>query len=314
MDLPLEIRLIIEELANGQKITDLRRISNALSDKYLNESGQGKNLVVSDLEALTYAIVRMPATYSSVYSSLKYTFEFFKEPIDSVLDIGAGVGTASIVVSQFYKGIKYNCVEREKSMINLGKKLTSDLNVEWIESDFTKSFIDKKADLMIASYSLNELSPTDRNRIVSNLWSLTNKLLVIVEPGTVVASNALKTIRNDLVKEGGYIVAPCPYCEECKMGKDDWCHFSSRIARSRLHKLVKDVDVPFEDEKFSYLAISKTKVDVPCGMRILRHPVIKKGYTEITVCGSNGIETLKITKKDDCYKQVKKSKVGDLII
>ena len=39
---------------------------------------------------------------------------------------------------------------------------------------------------------------------------------------------------------------------------------------------LKNADLPYEDEKFSYIAISKEKCD-NSGLRILRHPMIEKG-------------------------------------
>ena len=38
---------------------------------------------------------------------------------------------------------------------------------------------------------------------------------------------------------------------------DDWCHFSVRLPRSREHMHAKRAKVPFEDERFAYLAVSR---------------------------------------------------------
>ena len=39
----------------------------------------------------------------------------------------------------------------------------------------------------------------------------------------------------------------------------DWCHFTQRLPRSRAHKQIKEADVPFEDEKFSYVALTRAR-------------------------------------------------------
>ena len=37
----------------------------------------------------------------------------------------------------------------------------------------------------------------------------------------------------------------------------DWCHFTQRLPRSRAHKQIKGAELPFEDEKFSYVALTR---------------------------------------------------------
>ena len=40
----------------------------------------------------------------------------------------------------------------------------------------------------------------------------------------------------------------------------DWCHFTQRLPRSRAHKQIKGAELPFEDEKFSYVALTRAPV------------------------------------------------------
>ena len=40
----------------------------------------------------------------------------------------------------------------------------------------------------------------------------------------------------------------------------DWCHFTQRLQRSRAHKQVKGAELPFEDEKFAYVALTRAPV------------------------------------------------------
>ena len=62
---------------------------------------------------------------------------------------------------------------------------------------------------------------------------------------------------------------------------------------------------------YSYIAFSK----VECNRvknRILRHPIINKGYSEYKVCCEDGIKSIKISKKDGkLYKEAKKKSAGD---
>ena len=109
------------------------------------------------------------------------------------------------------------------------------------------------------------------------------------------------------------IIAPCTCQTECSLPVDDWCHSIVRVERSKVHKFVKDADVPYEDEKFSYIAISREKIN-NSGARILRHPNISSGFIKVKLCNNGSIEEKTITKKEkDLFKKVKKLKCGDLI-
>ena len=75
----------------------------------------------------------------------------------------------------------------------------------------------------------------------------------------------------------------------------------------------KKGELGYEDEKFSYIAFSKTQENNGKD-RILRHPQIRQGHIKIKLCTPNGIEERTITKKDgQIYKQVKKLDAGDIL-
>lgn len=108
-------------------------------------------------------------------------------------------------------------------------------------------------------------------------------------------------------------MAPCPHEQECRIKSDDWCHFTCRVQRSKLHKLIKNADVPYEDEKYSYIVFAKEKVDNE-GVRILRHPQIAKGRIDLEICGKNENKKIRITKKNkELFKKARKVKCGDMI-
>ena len=73
MDLPVSLRLAIEEKAADYSTAELAKEAAAISRRYRDEVGAGKRLVTTDLSALTYAIMRMPATFGAVSSALGYT-------------------------------------------------------------------------------------------------------------------------------------------------------------------------------------------------------------------------------------------------
>ena len=85
-----------------------------------------------------------------------------------------------------------------------------------------------------------------------------------------------------------------------------------RTERSKLHKLLKSGDSPYEDEKFAYLAAVRGNVS-KTGRRILRHPQINSGFVELRVCTANGIEDVKVTRSMKEFKRARKAECGDMI-
>lgn len=113
----------------------------------------------------------------------------------------------------------------------------------------------------------------------------------------------------------GGIVAPCPNLETCPIPEDDWCHATCRVSRGKLHKLLKNGEVPYEDEKFSYISVCKNNIDVKKFARVLRHPKIESGKITLKLCTGSGVEELIITKKDkENFKRARKVKCGDIWI
>lgn len=327
MEFPIELRNEIEKLTEKYSVEQLRKTSKSVTDKYKNQSGKGKNLITNEIEAAVYSIVRMTATFGAVYRALEYSFENTDLQIKSVIDIGAGTGAASWAAAEIKELEKIICIEREKAMRDFGKKYMqkgneSLKNAQWISGDILSSEIPDGYDLIISSYVLNEMTESDREKTISRLWEKTEKMLLIIEPGTPEGFRQIKNARSQLIKKGAYIAAPCFHQNECKISENDWCHFSVRIQRSKLHKLIKDADVPYEDEKFSYMSFVKEKplnlINNSDNSRILRHPVIEKGKIKLTVCSKLNSDCenkeIIITKKDgNLFKYARKSKWGDKI-
>ena len=124
----------------------------------------------------------------------------------------------------------------------------------------------------------------------------------------------IKDIRNRLIDSKGSIIAPCPNIRECPMLDNDWCHSTCRVSRSKIHKLLKSGEAPYEDEKFSYISVTKELNFEKNIIRVLRHPKIESGKIGLRVCTSNGIEDIVVTKKDkERFKIARKVKCGEVI-
>ena len=261
----------------------------------------------------------MPATFCAVTTALKHTLNIAKScEIESVLDIGAGTGAAAWAINEIIKPKEIICLEREEAMRNIGQalmKYNEEMKkVEWINADITNSQIIKGADLIVSSYMINELKQEQRKNIIQKLLNLEeSKIILIIEPGTPEGFKNIKEIQKIALENGAYILAPCTSQEICKLPENDWCHTTIRVERNKTHKLLKSGDAPYEDEKFSYIAISKENLTTAAS-RILRHPIIETGKITLKLCNKGNIEEKIITKKDkEQFKLAKKKKCGDAI-
>ena len=316
MELPFTLKAAIEEKCAAHPTPDLITAARNISERYRNESGHGKRLLTEDVEALSYAVVRMPATFGAVSTALAHTMACFDESIATVLDVGAGTGAATWAVHEALDGLmEITCLEREDAMIRLGSGLMAEdetlSRARWVRHDLAVAPVTQRADLVIASYALNELSGEKRAEVLRQLWDCAGKLLIIIEPGTPEGFSQLRKARESLIALGGHVAAPCVHQGECPLPAEDWCQFTVRVARSRLHKLLKGGDVPYEDEKFSYLAVAKEPAR-PAECRILRHPQKESGRITLRLCTPESIQDKVITKKSgELFKRARKADSGD---
>lgn len=312
MEFPQHIRGRIEELAGKEDIRRLSKAAHSLSENYRRE----EHISASDkTELLAYSAVRMPATFGAVSRALELTFEAFEkwgenaDGISSVLDAGAGTGAAAIAAGIMLEDAEITCLERDHNMLELGKQFAE--NACWKERDIING-IDEKADLAVCSYCLNELPESHRKTVTASLAKAADKLLLIVEPGTPRSFEEVKKTRDELISLGMRIIAPCPADGACMLPKDDWCHFTARIARSRLHKQLKGGEVPYEDEKFCFLAaVWAYNERLSKNARIIRKPIIEPGKITLRLCSGDGISEKTVTRSSPLFKRARKSDTGD---
>ena len=316
MDIPQELKEQIEKIITGTKHKNLIEESQSISKKYRENDGKGKKLVTKQTEAVAYAISRMPATYCAVHSVFSKVFKTYNNEIKTALDVGAGTGAATWAIKEFVNPQKVICLEREQAMRDIGKELMRNNleNVEWEKFDLTSNDINKKADLVVTSYVINELSEEDRKKAIEKMWEATDGLLVIIEPGTPEGFKHINEARELLLAKNANIIAPCSHNGRCPINmEDDWCSFYVRVARSGIQKQAKKGELSYEDEKFSYIVFSKLPV-IPEKTRILRHPQINSGYVKIKLCTPNGLEEKTYSKKyGEICKKIRKLDAGDAI-
>lgn len=318
MEIPQNLRYAIEKQIENINKQELIKNSENISNRYRNENnGMGTRLLTNQDEAIAYSVTRMPATYGAVFSCIEYIKETYNILGNRLLDVGAGTGAASWAISEIVNISEIVCIEREKAMIDIAKNIMQSgsnqlKNAKWIQQDISNNKITEKADIVVTSYVLNELSNEIKDTYIENIWNATDELLLIIEPGTKIGYSNILRAREILLKLGANICAPCTHENVCPISENDWCHFSCRVPRSKSHRQTKGAELSYEDEKYSYIAVTRKKQNIS-GMRIVRYPQIFSGYSVIDTCSSEGIKQIKYSKKDgDTYKKVKKIKWGDL--
>lgn len=316
MEFPIPLRTAVESRAATLPQAQLLRDAQALSERYRGGSGSGKRLVTTKYEALAYSVTRMPATFGAVSSALEYALAHTVRLPRTLLDVGAGTGAAAWAADALLELDEVTCLEREDAMRSLGQEFMQSGSeslqaAKWVAGDLVSGPLPGKADLVVASYVLNEVREEDRPAAVEKLWNAAEEMLLLVEPGTPAGFVQLRAARDSLLQQGAQIAAPCPQEGACPIAGEDWCHFACRISRSRLHKQLKGGDAPYEDEKFAFLALVRTDAG-RCDARILRHPFVESGKITLELCTAEGLKTVSVRKRDGAaFKRARKAGWGD---
>jgi ribosomal protein RSM22 (predicted rRNA methylase) len=133
----------------------------------------------------------------------------------------------------------------------------------------------------------------------------------VVEPGTPGGYARIIALREQLIKAGAHVAAPCPHDRACPLNAPDWCHFAQRLPRSRAHRQVKGVELPFEDEKFSYLVLSRRAPDRRAA-RVLAQPIVGKVEITTKLCTADGLAMVKTPRRDKiAYARARRWRWGD---
>lgn len=320
MELPAALRQAVDAQLQGVALADLQRASGILSRRYRAETRDGKWHLSDELAAHAYLAARLPATFAAVTSALQHAADIIPDFAPrSHLDIGAGPGTALWAASAVWPEIETSLLlEGSNAIRAVGEKLSAHApvaDVQWRAADVTTGLKDDKAaELVTLAYVLDELNEPARQKLIVQLWNLTEGMFVIVEPGTPAGWQRILDARAQLQVLGAHIAAPCTHSQACAVQAPDWCHFSRRVARSKIHRLTKEADVPWEDEKFSYLAVSRQPVSLS-GQRVLMQPKTGGGKVIAKLCSTDGqVAEYLITKRDkDLFGQARRADWGDLI-
>jgi ribosomal protein RSM22 (predicted rRNA methylase) len=317
-DLPAELKAALDARLHGLSRNDASARAALISRTY--RDGGGSNAIKSEADALAYALVRMPATYAAVTASLNALREITPDFAPaSLLDVGAGPGTATWAAAESFSSLhSFTLLDANGALralaLDLGSGIARLRAMTYRQREARAALADADAaDLVIASYMVGEIDDGQRNALAELMWAKTRDTLLVVEPGTPAGYARVIALRQQLIAKGAHVAAPCPHDGACPLAAPDWCHFTQRLPRSRAHKQLKSAELPYEDEKFSYVALTRAPV-VRQRARVLAQPVITKIAVTAKLCEARGVMSTIAPRRDKiAYARFRKLNWGDAV-
>jgi ribosomal protein RSM22 (predicted rRNA methylase) len=317
--LPPELQAALDAKLEGASRSAIATRAARISKTY--RDGGGSGAIATETEALAYATARMPATYAAVSASLNALSGLRPEfSPQSLLDVGAGPGTASWAAAEAFASLNsFIMLDANGALrtlaIDLARGSSRLGRMIYPRGDaMTLLASSEPADLVIASYVVGEFGDAERSKLAAQLWTKTRDTLVLIEPGTPAGYARIIALRAKLIADGAHVVAPCPHDGACPLAKPDWCHFAQRLPRSRAHKQIKGAELPFEDEKFSHVVVSRSR-PVHRPSRVLAQPLVGKIEVSAKLCTADGLAMVKVPHRDkEAYARARRWRWGDAVV
>ena len=315
-DLPAELKVALDARLQGLSRVEAAGRAALISRTY--RDGGGSGAIASEADALAYALARMPATYAAVTASLNALREIMPHfAPKSLLDVGAGPGTATWAAAEAFSSLQtFTLLDANSALRALALELGTggarlrDINYQLGQARAALADA-AAADLVVASYMIGELNDAERKALADLMWAKTRDTLLIVEPGTPAGYARIIAVREQLIGSGAHVAAPCPHDGKCPLVAPDWCHFAQRLPRSRAHKQIKGAELPFEDEKFSYVALTRAPAAAHPA-RVLAQPVVTKVEVTAKLCTADGLVIAKVARRAKAdYARARRWRWGD---
>jgi ribosomal protein RSM22 (predicted rRNA methylase) len=312
------LRTALGDLLDGLPPRQAAQAVERLIANYRGATPTDAPILRDRADVAAYAAYRMPATFEAVRSALAaFADAVPRWTPGSHTDIGGGTGAATWAVSATWAGTRpVTVLDWAEPALALGREVAAANpalgDARWRRARIGPALELEATDLVTASYVLNELSAADRAALV-DAAAAAAQAVVIVEAGTPDGYARIIEARDRLIAAGFRVAAPCPHSAACPIVPgEDWCHFSARVSRSSLHRQVKGGSLPYEDEKFSYVAAARFPVS-PAAARVVRRPQIRKGQVLLDLCETEErLSRTTVTKRHgDLYKAARDADWGD---
>jgi ribosomal protein RSM22 (predicted rRNA methylase) len=310
--MPGPLRDALAREVEGVPFPELAAAVHRLRDAYRSEMVHQTPRLDSPVEALAYAAYRMPGTYAAVRAVLGRTTATIPAlQARRVLDVGGGTGAGAWALADTWPDLETVVIQdRSPAVAALGERMAASrpggTTFRWQTGPSSD-----QVDVALASYLLGELTPPERARLLEQLISRADTV-VVVEPGTTAGYQRVLAARAQMIDAGLAIAAPCPHQHECPLAGHDWCHFAARFSRSSTLRRLKGAEHGHDDEKFSYIVGTRLAV-TPADARIIRHPQKRGGLVILQLCDGDGTaHPVTVSKRHgDSYRRARDGRWGD---
>jgi len=233
-----------------------------------------------------YVHYYLPVNAEKVSRVLKELDAYAPErPKPRVLDFGCGPGTAAIAALLHRPVADLVLVDVVDEALDDARFFCKELGVT---PRTMHEVPDEKFDLILAA-----------NVFAEQLASLEEHLaeggyLVVVEPALKATTRKLEEWRDEMVRRGFRVAAPCVGQAKCPMLErtDLWCHMDISWPRpATVNEIDKRLGLDKESLKFSYAVITKggrTLADLGGEVRVVSNLHKEKGKAWAWVCGKSG--------------------------
>ncbi len=266
----LEALLAQQENRGGS--APVRAAGAAISQRYRTRVGTGERLIRSDTEALAYAVSRMPATFAAVYDALEKG--------------GPACPARRAVPARRGHGHGRGLLEPRPGGMNWGAPSA------WTRTrrccgQPARSFSSVRLLCRTPGCfsAMRRAARCPRGRTLSSppicwancrrrgaaalraMWDAADRMLLLVLPGTPQGYAAVMRRAHCFCRGAHISPRPARTWAPAPCRKNDWCHFSCRVPRTRLHRQIKGGSAPYEDEKYAYLAAVRAQDGAGGGFR-----------------------------------------------
>ena len=316
LTLPDDLQQAITRTLGGVPPAQWIREAQALSERYRGpREDMDRPLATGHKEGLGYLALIFPATYAQLRGAMAATAARIPGwAPGSLLDLGSGPGTALWAAAGQWPSLR-TCTawEREPALISIGRGLAHHSSTlalrtaRWERIDLREMPRPGKEryDLVVLGHVLNELGPADRAQIVERAWAVTAGVLLIVEPGTMLAFDVVRAARDELLATGASTLAPCPHDRPCPL-VNDWCHFPQRLNRPEFQRRARGAPSQWEDSKFSYAAMARFPPMEPIWGRVIGEPATTKAYAEALISTQGGVARYRGMKRyRDAFRRLR---------